>query len=103
MNLLDTRIGRLRMLGMIEAVSFLLLLGVAMPLKYVWQMPVYVKVVGWAHGMLFVSFCCALLFAMLHHKWSIPKAAKFFIAALLPFGPFIVDKSLKQEDEAASA
>ena len=51
----------LRAAGLAEAVSFLVLLGVAMPLKYLAGMPQAVKVVGWAHGLLFMGFCAALL------------------------------------------
>ena len=48
--------GRLRAVGMVEAVSFLLLLGVAMPLKYFAGMPLAVKIAGWIHGLLFIAF-----------------------------------------------
>lgn len=85
---------------MAEAVSFLLLLGVAMPLKYVAGQPMAVKIVGWIHGLLFVLFCTALYQAMMKHEWPIKKAATFFVAALLPFGPFLVDGKLKAEEQA---
>jgi len=64
----------LRRVGQIEAVSFLLLIGVAMPLKYLAGQPLAVKIVGWAHGVLFVIFGCALL----------------------PFGPFVVDRRMRE-------
>jgi integral membrane protein len=59
--MLRTPVGRLRALGMIEAVSFLLLVGVAMPLKYFADLPLAVKIAGWLHGMLFLAFCMLLL------------------------------------------
>lgn len=96
--MLKTPIGRLRLIGMLEAISFLLLLGIAMPLKYMAGRPEAVSIVGMAHGVLFVIFCLALLQVMNAHDWSIRKALKPFIATLIPFGPFIIDKSLKAEE-----
>jgi integral membrane protein len=93
----------LRKVALIEAVSFLVLLGIAMPLKYLANMPMAVKVVGWIHGVLFVAFCFALLYAWLSARWPITRAALLFIAALLPFGPFIIDRRMRQwEAEFAS-
>ncbi len=96
-----TPIERLRKVGMVEAVSFLLLLGVAMPLKYLAGQPLAVKIVGWAHGVLFIAFGAALYKAWDTHDWPVSKAAKVFMMSLIPFGPFFIDKSLKAEDEAA--
>ena len=90
-------INHLRRIGMIEGVSFLLLLGVAMPLKYLADMPMAVKVVGWAHGLLFIIFCLALWRAKQSARWPLSSAALVFIAALLPFGPFVIDGRLRRE------
>lgn len=79
---------------MAEAVSFLALLGVAMPLKYFMDIPVAVKVVGWIHGLLFVIFCVALLQTMIVAKWPLLRSLVIFIAALLPFGPFVMDRRM---------
>ena len=89
----------LRTIAKIEAVSFLLLLGVAMPLKYLAHQPLAVKVVGWIHGVLFVVFCVALLRTMLMARWPFSRATLIFIAALLPFGPFVVDRRMAAYDE----
>ena len=67
---------------MVEGVSFLLLLGVAMPLKYMAGMPMAVKVVGWIHGVLFVAFCYALMRAKMAHDWGVKETAIPFIASL---------------------
>ena len=56
MKLLATNIGRLRIIGFGEAISWLLLLGFAMPMKYIWHNPLPVKYVGWIHGLLFISY-----------------------------------------------
>ena len=79
-------IGRLRLVGIVEAISFLLLLGVAMPLKYAAGMPMAVKIAGWIHGLLFILFCIALIQAWRASRWSILHAGGFLIAALLPLG-----------------
>ena len=68
-------IRRLRMVGQVEAVSFLLLLGVAMPLKYLAGIPLAVKVVGWTHGLLFMGFCIALIQAKSAANWSLSRSA----------------------------
>ncbi|MFK7911929.1 MAG: DUF3817 domain-containing protein [Akkermansiaceae bacterium] len=99
----STAIGRLRVISIIEAISYLILLGVAMPLKYVWGEPLAVRIVGMAHGVLFCIFCVALLDAMLAQKWSLKPPfwnrppIFIFIASLIPFAPFWVEKWLKKQ------
>ena len=95
--MLSHPIGRLRAIGILEGVSFLVLLGIAMPLKYLADMPTAVKIVGWIHGMLFVALCWALAEAKHEGRWPASKAVKVLIAAFLPFGPFVIDRSLKAE------
>lgn len=96
--MLTTTVGRLRAVGMVEGVSFLLLLGVAMPLKYFAGIPLAVKLAGWVHGLLFITFCVFLLVAHGERQWSMRWTALIFIAALLPFGPFVIDRRLRGED-----
>lgn len=85
----------LRLLALTEGVSFLLLLFVAMPMKYLAGIPAAVKIVGWAHGLLFVALCLLLLKVTIEERWPISRAVMVFIAALLPFGPFVIDRRLK--------
>jgi integral membrane protein len=82
----------LRKVAFIEAISFLVLLGIAMPLKYVWGMPAAVQWVGWIHGILFVLFCAVLLETMRIARWPLGRSALVFLAALIPFGPFLIDR-----------
>ncbi|WP_276497561.1 DUF3817 domain-containing protein [Pontibacter litorisediminis] len=96
---MKTPISRLRTVGIYEGLSYLLLLGIAMPLKYMFDMPLFVKYVGWAHGVLFVLYMLALLQVTLAHNWGLRKVVAGFIASLLPFGPFILDKKLLHEEE----
>jgi len=86
----------LRLLALTEGTSFLVLLGVAMPLKYLAGLPQAVKVFGWAHGVLFVALCFLLLKVTLEERWPLGRSAMVFLAALLPFGPFVIDRRLKR-------
>jgi integral membrane protein len=99
--MLRTSIGRLRAIGLVEGLSFLLLLGVAMPLKYFAGMPQAVTVVGWLHGILFITFCIALVQARQEANWNGRQTGVVLIAGLLPFGPFVIDSRLRKEDEAS--
>ncbi|MEM9691427.1 MAG: DUF3817 domain-containing protein [Myxococcota bacterium] len=92
---------KFRTVGIVEGISYLLLLGVAMPLKYVAGIPEAVKVVGWAHGVLFVAYCALLALAWRTLRWSFGKAVILFIASLIPFGTFVTDRRLKEEAQAA--
>ena len=98
--MLETPIGRLRAIGLVEGASYLVLLGVAMPLKYLAGMPLVVKYVGWAHGVFFILFCAALAHAMSAARWPLSRGVGLFIASLLPFGTILADGRLRREDEA---
>ncbi len=100
---MKTPISRLRTVGIYEGLSYLLLLGIGMPLKYMLGIPEVVKYVGWAHGVLFILYMVALLQVTLVHRWSFLKVAAGVIASLLPFGPFILDKKLLHAEEAKTA
>jgi integral membrane protein len=102
-GMLNTPIGRLRAVGLAEGTSYLLLLGVAMPLKYVMGIPMAVKVAGWAHGALFMLFCLLLLQVMTSLRWPLLRAAGVFVASLLPFGNFAIDGWLKRQGAEAEA
>lgn len=93
----------LRRVGLYEGISFLVLLGIAMPLKYAADMPMAVKVVGWAHGVLFMLFLFALWQAQRAWKWDLEKTAWSFMASILPFGTFVVDARIWRKEEASLA
>jgi integral membrane protein len=90
---------RFRIIAVLEGISFLVLLFIAMPLKYLAAQPGPVKYVGWAHGVLFVLFCFALLQVWYVRRWSFLQVAGAFAASLLPFGTFVLDKRVKREEE----
>lgn len=82
----------LRLLALLEGISYLLLLFIAMPLKYYWDSPQPVKIIGMAHGVLFVMFCINLLIVHLKLKWKMGITIGAFISSLIPFGTFYADK-----------
>lgn len=86
-----------RKVAVAEGWSYVLLVFVAMPLKYWADMPLAVKYTGWAHGLLFMLYIVFLIMAWVEYKWSFKKAALFGLASLLPFAPFWVDKQLKED------
>jgi integral membrane protein len=88
---------RFRMMGIAEGISFLVLLFIAMPLKYFMQVPEAVKIVGWIHGALFIAFIYLAFEVMGTLKKDIAWFAKAFVAAIIPFGTFIFDRQLKLE------
>lgn len=85
---------RFRLVAWLEGISYLLLLFIAMPLKYLADMPLMVKYTGWAHGLLFVLYLIFLLEVAFRYKWSFKKLFLGGLASLLPFGPFVFDKKL---------
>jgi integral membrane protein len=94
----NSPIGRLRVVGIVEGLSFLILLGIAMPLKHLWGYPIAVKIVGWIHGLLFIAFCVAWVQAKEASRWDVRRAGPVLLAALVPFGPFLIDARLRREE-----
>lgn len=76
----------LRTIGMIEGISFLILLCIAMPLKWIYGQPEMVRYVGSLHGVLTIVYVYLLIKVTAQLKWSLKTAALAFIASLLPFG-----------------
>jgi integral membrane protein len=88
-------ISRLRMLGYLEALSWVLLLFIAMPLKYIGGKPVLVTYVGWVHGILFILYSLHLVLAMRLQSWSFGKLVTGGVAAFLPFGTLWFDRRIR--------
>ncbi|WP_322904707.1 DUF3817 domain-containing protein [Paenibacillus campi] len=91
-NMLKT----LRTVGHVEAISYLLLVLVAMPLKYLANQPLMVTYVGMMHGVLFVAYVAAIAVTLMMRKLTFKQAVLAFIASLLPFGPFLFDRYLQR-------
>ena len=94
-------LSQFRFIAILEGISTLALFLVAMPLKYVFDMPLAVKYTGWAHGLLFISYIIWLVIVSLNRKWGFVKIVLAAAASLVPFGTFILDaKILKPEAQA---
>lgn len=78
--------------GHLEALSYLLLLGVAMPLKYGMNMPIFVRITGSFHGLFFCMFCLGIVLMARQQKWSLKTAALAFLSAFFPFGPYVFER-----------
>jgi integral membrane protein len=86
-----------RKIAVTEGISYMILLGIAMPLKYFFGFPHAVKYFGWIHGVLFLVFAVVLIAAAIKYRWSLKRIAIYTIASVLPIIPFILDKQLKEE------
>jgi integral membrane protein len=86
-----------RKIAFFEGISFLLLLLVAMPLKYMGGIPMAVTVMGSIHGILFIAFIILAWEIKTSYKKPLGWFAKAFLASILPFGTFIADKYWKNE------
>ena len=85
----------LRRASLAEGVSWLLLLGVGMPLKYRWDVPLAVTVFGMLHGVLFVALCWLLLRAHMGRGWQWRRLLLIFAAAFVPAWPFLLDRRMR--------
>ncbi|UVI32691.1 DUF3817 domain-containing protein [Paenibacillus spongiae] len=94
--MLKTAVGRFRLVSLIEGISFLVLLFIAMPLKYWADIPSPVTIVGAIHGGLFVLYVLALIHAWIAAKWSFLRVVMAFIASFLPFGTFVLDSYIRK-------
>ena len=81
-----------RVLGYLEGVSFLLLVGIAMPLKYFAHEPMAVRVLGSLHGLLFVAYCCLALVLFFRAKWPFQRLILCWVLSCLPLGTFWFDR-----------
>ncbi|NGQ93838.1 DUF3817 domain-containing protein [Brevibacillus sp. SYP-B805] len=101
--MLKTPLGRLRAAGLMEGISYLALLGIAMPLKYWADLPGAVKIVGSLHGLFFILYLFALAHVTIALRWSIVRVLGAFVASLIPFGTLILDARLRREQEEDSS
>ena len=79
-------------ISILEGISFLLLLLIAMPLKYVWQMPQMVEIVGMFHGILFIAYILGACYLYKPLQWNLKILSLIFISSVLPFGPFYIER-----------
>jgi len=93
-----TKIRLLRFIGISEGISFLILLVIAMPLKYYFAFPFAVKITGWAHGGLFIAYIVIVLASVKTMRWGFFNVIIALAASLIPFGTFFLDKSWKRRE-----
>jgi integral membrane protein len=91
-DLLKTSLGRLRIIAFTEGMSYLILLFVAMPLKYIWGQPAAVRNFGSAHGLLFVLYILYVFLCTIEYRWGLMKTLILLAVSIVPFGNFYADK-----------
>lgn len=89
---MDTSVKTFKIISTLEAISFLVLLGIAMPLKYIWDMPQYVQVVGMAHGILFILYIAGAYVMYQKLNWSFQTLGIVILCSILPLGPFYAER-----------
>jgi len=98
----STNLGRLRVVAILEGISFLVLLFIAMPLKYFAGLPLAVRIVGLLHGLLFLAFVHFLIQVHIEKQWPLSRSFAAFVASLLPFGPFVLERKLAADEATPS-
>ena len=95
----DTAAARLRTIAFLEGISYLLLLFIAMPLKYLAGMPMAVRIVGSLHGVLFVWLFLLIAQGYFRRQKDFAWSFRIAIASLIPFAMFFIDARLRLEEE----
>lgn len=93
----NTTFSRFRLISFIEGISFLILVFIAMPLKYLAGIPLAVKIVGMTHGILFILFIIALIMAYKKYSWNNSLTFKLFVYSIIPFGFILIEKTIMKD------
>lgn len=94
-HLLQTNIGRLRIIGFLEGISLLVLLFIAMPLKYGFGEPFLTRIMGTIHGALFLLFIFNTISIGVEQNWKFKDTTwKVLLACIIPFGTFYIDAKI---------
>ena len=88
-------ISQFRLIAFLEGISYILLLFVAMPIKYIYGIPEATKIIGMTHGILFVIFLYLLFVVYEKYNWGFKWLIIAFISSIVPFGTFFIDKKIK--------
>lgn len=94
--MMKNTLGQLRIAGILDGISLVVLLFIAMPLKYWMDIPMAVTIVGSVHGFIFVSYVLVILYVQIRLKWNIIWSLLALVVAFIPFGNFIYDWQLKK-------
>ena len=92
-----TTFNTFRKIAKLEGISYLVLLLIAMPLKYIGDMPIATTIAGSIHGLLFISFIVWMYLVYDQYGTTLQWMFKAFLASIVPFGTFIMDREWKKE------
>ncbi|PWA05950.1 DUF3817 domain-containing protein [Flavobacterium psychrotolerans] len=81
-----------KIIALLEGISLLTLLFFAMPMKYAFDQPIFVKTVGMAHGLLFIAYILMAIMLKFEENWNMKKSAVICFASVIPFGTFYIEK-----------
>lgn len=102
-NILNTKVGKLRLIGLLEGLSLLVLVGIAVPLKYIYYDPSLVKTMGPVHGLLFLFFVINTLMVAIEYQWKFSETTwKVLLACIVPFGTFYIDYAILRKMESGA-
>lgn len=93
-HLFKSHLGRLRVIAWLEGWSLLLLMFVAMPVKYLMDVPEATQAIGMIHGILFVMFITATLVISIIQRWNLGRIFIVMASSFVPFGTFYVDRKI---------
>jgi integral membrane protein len=95
----NSALKRFRIISIIEGISYLLLVFIAMPIKYIGENPYPVKILGMAHGVLFILFMISLFEAKRKESWDTGFMFQLFVLSLIPFGAVVIESKVKPKEE----
>ena len=87
-----------RRIAYAESISFLVLMLIAMPMKYIAHMPIATKIMGMIHGVLFIVFIFAITAVAIDRQWEKKRLFLGYLASVLPFGAFILDRKIFRDE-----
>jgi len=96
--MLNSALQRFRIISAIEGLSYLILVFIAMPIKYMGDNPYYVKIFGMAHGVLFILFMISLFETKRKESWDTGFMFQLFVLSLIPFGAFVIESKVKPKE-----
>lgn len=85
-----------KIIALLEGISLLLLLLFAMPMKYIFELPIYVRIIGMAHGILFIAYIALAVMNKIEEQWDNKKFLVICLASVIPFGTFYIEKKYLQ-------
>jgi len=85
-----------RIIALLEGLSYVLLLFIAVPIKYLNNDPSYVKMLGMPHGLLFVGYVALAIVLRTDNQWIKNNFFMVLMASIIPFGTFVIEKKLNK-------